>query len=71
MQAMPYTVAEPRLKRSITIQLKGDWGQANLHRICGWLSQEILGRTGPFSRGVPCVGVSLVNSADDGASPRV
>ncbi|MGH7090018.1 MAG: hypothetical protein ACREFQ_14065, partial [Stellaceae bacterium] len=47
---MPFTVAEPRLSRSIALQFQGDWGQANLHRICGWLSQEIVDRTGPFSR---------------------
>jgi TRAP transporter TAXI family solute receptor len=45
-----YTVPEPRLKRSVTLQLQGDWGAANLHRILGWLSQEMVDRTGPFSR---------------------
>ena len=47
---MPYTVPEPRLKRSVTLQFQGDWGQANLHRLLCWLSQEIVDRTGPFSR---------------------
>jgi len=47
---MAYIVAEPRLKRSITLQMQGDWGQANLHRILGWLSQEVIDRAGPFSR---------------------
>ena len=47
---MAYTVAEPRLKRSVTVQFQGDWGAANLHRIFGWLSQEMVDRTGPFSR---------------------
>jgi uncharacterized protein len=47
---MAYTVTEPRLKQSVTLQFQGDWGQANLHRICGWLSQEIVDRTGPFTR---------------------
>ncbi|MDT3442164.1 MULTISPECIES: TAXI family TRAP transporter solute-binding subunit [unclassified Pseudofrankia] len=32
---------EPRLDRPITLAFRGDWGQANLHRICGWLAQEI------------------------------
>jgi uncharacterized protein len=45
-----YAVKEPRLKHSITLQFQGDWGQANLHRICGWLSQEIADRAGPFTR---------------------
>jgi TRAP transporter TAXI family solute receptor len=47
---MPNTVPPPRLKRSITLQFQGDWGQANLHRIFGWLSQEVVDRTGPFTR---------------------
>ncbi|MFI5265885.1 MAG: TAXI family TRAP transporter solute-binding subunit [Chloroflexota bacterium] len=43
-------MAEPRLDRSITLHLRGDWGQANLHRVCGWLAQEIGDRSGPYSR---------------------
>jgi len=34
----------PRLERPLTLHFKGDWGQANLHRICGWLSQEVVDR---------------------------
>jgi len=40
----------PRLDRTITLTFQGDWGQANLHRICGWLAQEIGDRSGPGSR---------------------
>lgn len=47
---MPYTVPEPRLTRPVTLQCQGDWGQANLHRIFGWLSQEVIDRSGPSSR---------------------
>ena len=47
---MADTVPEPRLSRPIALQFQGDWGQANLHRICGWLSQEIIDRSGPGSR---------------------
>jgi TRAP-type uncharacterized transport system substrate-binding protein len=32
---------EPRLRRPVTLAFRGDWGQANMHRICGWLAQEI------------------------------
>jgi TRAP-type uncharacterized transport system substrate-binding protein len=32
---------EPRLDRPVTLTFRGDWGQANMHRICGWLAQEI------------------------------
>ena len=39
-----------RLSRSVTLQFMGDWGQANLHRVCGWLAQEMGDRSGPHSR---------------------
>jgi len=32
---------EIHLDRPITLHMQGDWGQANLHRICGWISQEV------------------------------
>jgi TRAP-type uncharacterized transport system substrate-binding protein len=32
---------QPRLERPVTLAFRGDWGQANMHRICGWLAQEI------------------------------
>jgi len=60
---MPYTVAEPRISRSVTLQLQGDWGQANLHRICSWLSQEIVDRTGPHSRVAIWSGRGVVDAA--------
>jgi hypothetical protein len=37
--------AEPRLDRPITLHLMGDWGIANLHRICGWISAELWRRS--------------------------
>lgn len=41
---------EPRLDRSYTLNLVGDWGGANFHRICSWLTQEFCDRAGPGSR---------------------
>ena len=32
---------EPRLDHPVTVHFRGDWGEANMHRICGWLAQEI------------------------------
>ena len=32
---------KPRLGQPVTLAFRGDWGQANIHRICGWLAQEI------------------------------
>jgi TRAP-type uncharacterized transport system substrate-binding protein len=45
-----FGVNEPRIERRLTLQFQGDWGQANLHRICGWLAQEVLERTGEGTR---------------------
>ena len=41
---------EARIERSLTLHFYGDWGQANLHRVFCWLSQEMVDRTGPHSR---------------------
>jgi len=46
----PGAVAGPRIERDVVLQFQGDWGQANLHRICGWLAQEFNDRAGPGSR---------------------
>jgi TRAP-type uncharacterized transport system substrate-binding protein len=43
-------VTEPTVDRRFTLTFQGDWGQANLHRICGWLSQEVGDRSAPGSR---------------------
>lgn len=40
----------PRLDRPITLAFRGDWGQANMHRICGWLAQEVGDRAPDGSR---------------------
>ncbi|MDT0307492.1 TAXI family TRAP transporter solute-binding subunit [Streptomyces sp. DSM 44917] len=41
---------EPDIARSLTLHLRGDWGGANLHRVCGWIAQELGDRTGPHTR---------------------
>lgn len=40
----------PVIDRDISLVFQGDWGQANLHRVCGWLSQEVGDRCAPGSR---------------------
>jgi uncharacterized protein len=45
-----YQAPGPRIDRSATLRFQGDWGGANFHRICGWLSQEFCDRAGPYSR---------------------
>lgn len=36
---------EARLDRQVTLHMMGDWGIANLHRICGWISAELWRRS--------------------------
>jgi TRAP-type uncharacterized transport system substrate-binding protein len=44
------SAAAPIIDRPVTLTFQGDWGQANMHRICGWLAQEIGDRCPPGSR---------------------
>ena len=55
-----YNVEEPVITRSINLTFLGDWGGANFHRICSWLTQELCDRTGPRST------VSIRNLRDGG-----
>jgi uncharacterized protein len=48
--AAPAVLNGPRIDRDLTLHFQGDWGQANLHRICGWLAQEVNDRAGAGSR---------------------
>ena len=41
---------DPRLDRDITLTLQGDWGTANIHRICGWIASNVIAHSGPASR---------------------
>jgi TRAP-type uncharacterized transport system substrate-binding protein len=41
---------EPKIDRPLVLHLRGDWGTANLHRVCGWVAQELTDRAGPGTR---------------------
>jgi TRAP-type uncharacterized transport system substrate-binding protein len=41
---------EIRLNRRVELAVRGDWGQANFTRVCGWLAQEVGDRADPGSR---------------------
>ncbi len=41
---------EARVERPVTLHMMGDWGIANLHRICGWISAELWRRSPAGSR---------------------
>jgi TRAP-type uncharacterized transport system substrate-binding protein len=61
---------EPTVERSITLNFLGDWGQANFHRILGWLTQEFCDRSGPRSRvriwSVRGGGIEALHAVNDG-----
>ncbi|MEV1066912.1 TAXI family TRAP transporter solute-binding subunit [Streptomyces sp. NPDC050263] len=42
--------AEPKIERSLTLHLRGDGGAADLHRVCGWIAEELADRCGPRTR---------------------
>lgn len=42
--------AGPRVDRKLDLKFTGDWGQANFHRICSWLTQEVCDRAAAGSR---------------------
>lgn len=39
----------PHIARELHLRFVGDWGQANFHRVCAWLTQEICDHTGKGS----------------------
>jgi uncharacterized protein len=60
---------EARLDRPITLHMMGDWGIANLHRICGWISAELWRRSPPGSRFATWAGrggTDAINAVLDG-----
>ncbi len=61
---------EPRIARSLTLHFVGDWGQANFHRICSWLSQEFCNRAGARSRvaiwNIRGGGIEAIDQVQDG-----
>lgn len=40
----------PKIDRSLQLHFQGDWGHANLHRICGWISSVMTPLCGPGTR---------------------
>jgi TRAP-type uncharacterized transport system substrate-binding protein len=69
--APPTVIAGPRIEREIVLQFQGDWGQANLHRICGWLAQEFNDRAGPGSRTATWSGRGGSDAVESVAARRV
>ena len=61
---------EPHIDRSLTLNFVGDWGKANFHRICSWLTQEFCDRAGPRSRvaiwSIRGGGIEAIHQVNDG-----
>jgi uncharacterized protein len=60
---------EARLDRPITLHMMGDWGIANLHRICGWIGAELWRRSPAGSRFATWAGrggTDAINAVLDG-----
>lgn len=59
-----YGGSAPKITRALQLRFAGDWGQANFHRICSWLTQELCDRAGHGSsvtiKSMPDGGVSVV-----------
>ena len=43
-------VKPPRIDRQIEVHLMGDWGWANLHRVCGWLGSQLMEQSAAGSK---------------------
>lgn len=60
----------PRIERALQLTFVGDWGQANFHRFCGWLCQEVCDRAGRRSRvailSIRDGGIDALNVVQDG-----
>ncbi len=40
----------PKIDRTLELNFQGDWGHANLHRICGWISSVMTSQCGNGTR---------------------
>jgi TRAP-type uncharacterized transport system substrate-binding protein len=67
----PPTVPEPRVERTVTLTLCGDTGMAGLHRVCGWISSQVLPRCGPGSDVAIVTGTGFRDNLDALTTGRV
>ncbi len=61
--------AAPFIDRKLELHFQGDWGWANLHRICGWLCSEVWARSAKGSRiavWTGGAGIDAVEAVDSG-----
>ena len=67
----PPTVPEPRVHRDVHLTLCGDTGLAGLHRVCGWISSQVLPRCDPGSEVAIVTGTGFKDNIDALADRRV
>jgi len=53
--------ATPSVDRQVVLHLKGD-GTANLHRICGWIGEQVINRSGPGSKAASWNGSGMLEN---------
>lgn len=60
----------PRIERPLHLNFIGDWGQANFHRVCAWLTQELCDYAGRGStvatKSLPDGGLSAMRDVYEG-----
>lgn len=71
------TKTEPKIERSLQLNFVADWGQANFHRICSWLTQEFCDRAGVRTRSRTAIyslkdgGIGAIEQLDEGSADLV
>jgi uncharacterized protein len=61
----------PFIDRKLELHFQGDWGWANLHRICGWLSSEVLAHSAPGTRVAIWTGAAGIDAIEAVASGAI
>jgi TRAP-type uncharacterized transport system substrate-binding protein len=61
-------VPPPFIDRALELHFKGDWGWANLHRICGWLASEVLAHGAKGTRIAVWTGGAGIDAVESVAS---
>ena len=52
----------PRLDRAVELHFKGDGGLANLHRVGGWIADQVVARSAPGSRVAVWTGTGFLSN---------
>jgi TRAP transporter TAXI family solute receptor len=61
----------PFIDRKLELHFQGDWGWANLHRICGWLASEVLAHSASGTRIAVWTGGAGIDAVEAVASGQM